>query len=89
MTDAPTLRKTFEDAHAADQAAHQDEVQKVLGEVKTLGKDFNEVWPKAAPVLSAIANFTRFIPGLGTAAPVITGLIAVGNALHEADTPST
>jgi hypothetical protein len=89
MTDAPTLRKTFDDAHAADHAAHKDEVQKVIGVVKSLGNDFEEVWPKAEPVVVAVANFVRFIPGLASAAPVINALVAVGNALHKADAPSS
>ena len=88
MTDTPSLRKTFEDAHAADASAHQDRVQKVLGEARTLGKDFDEIWPKAMPVLDAVAGLVRFIPGVGVAAPVISGLVAVGNALHGGTTPS-
>ena len=88
MTDTPSMRKTFEDAHAADASAHQDDVQKVLGEAQTLGTDFDEIWPKAVPVLDAVAALVRFIPGVGVAAPVISGLVAVGNALHNATTPS-
>ena len=90
MTDTPSMsmRKTFEDAHAADASAHQDKVQKVLGEAQTLGKDFDEIWPKAVPVLDAVAGLVRFIPGVGVAAPVISGLVAVGNALQKANTPS-
>jgi hypothetical protein len=49
MTDTPSMRKTFEDAHAADASAHQDEVQKVLGKAQSLGKDFDEIWPKVVP----------------------------------------
>jgi hypothetical protein len=88
MTETPSMKKTFEDAHAADASAHRDKVQQVLGEAKTLGKDFDEIWPKAVPVLDAVAGLVRFIPGVGVAAPVISGLVAVGNALHDASTPS-
>lgn len=88
MTDTSTLRKTFNDAHAADYAAHKDAVERVLGMAESLGKDFLEVWPKAAPVLTAVANFVRFIPGLGSAGPVLKGLIAVGDAIYKSEEPS-
>ncbi len=81
--DVSSLRKTFEDAHAADSAQHQDEITKVLGSATSLGKDFDDIWPKAVPVLTAVANLVRFIPGIGNAAPVINGLIAVGNAIYK------
>ena len=86
--DASSLRKTFEDAHAADSAAHADDVTKILGTATSLGKELDEIWPKAVPVLTAVANLARYIPGVGTAAPVINGLIAVGNAIYK-ETSST
>ena len=81
--DASSLKRTFEDAHAADSAAHENDIAKVLGTATSLGKDFDEIWPKAVPVLTAVANLVRFIPGVGTAAPVINGLIAVGSAIYK------
>ncbi|MEM9222878.1 MAG: hypothetical protein AAGB11_10790 [Pseudomonadota bacterium] len=89
MTTPSSLKKTFNEALAADHSAHKTIVQTVVGDTKTLGNEFDTIWPKAEPVLAAVTNFIRFIPGLGTAAPVITALIAVGNALYQAEQPSS
>lgn len=85
MTTTADLKKVFEDAFEADHASHKSVVHEVVGEARTLGHDFETVWPKAAPVLVAVTNFIRFIPGLGASAPAISALIAVGNAIYHAE----
>ncbi|MGH9162678.1 MAG: hypothetical protein ACRD2X_22140 [Vicinamibacteraceae bacterium] len=84
MSNVDTLAKAFTDAHAKDYQAHADHVAAVLGDAKSLGKDFREIWPKAKPVLTSVSAFIRFIPCLGTAAPALTGLVAVGDAINNA-----
>ncbi|MEM1390337.1 MAG: hypothetical protein AAGG45_04580 [Pseudomonadota bacterium] len=89
MATIEDLKATFEKALASDHAAHETIVQEVIGDAKVLGDDFETTWPKAAPILTAVANFVRFIPGLGASAPVINALVAVGNAIYNADKPSS
>jgi hypothetical protein len=44
-------------------------------------KDLLEIRPKAKPLLSSVATLIRLIPGLGMAAPVLSGRMAVGVVL--------
>lgn len=42
---------------------------------------FCDIWPKAKPILEALASMAAVIPGMGTvAAAVLRGLIAMGDA---------
>lgn len=69
----------FEKAHAA---AHQSAAASQSGpKPETLGQRFHEIWPKATPVLQTLLKTTQIVPGLSTAAPVLSGLIAIGDAL--------
>jgi hypothetical protein len=53
---------------------------------KGIPEDFCKLWPKAKPVLSAVAMIVLLFPGLGqTAAGILNGLIAVGDKI-AADT---
>lgn len=75
------LLQQFEKAHAdAHKASAAGEPQP-----EKLGQRFHEVWPRAIPVLQALQKTASVVPGLSTAAPVLSGLIAVGNAIaaHE------
>jgi hypothetical protein len=55
-------------------------------ERKGIPEDFCKLWPKAKPVLSAVAMIVLLFPGLGqTAAGILNGLIAVGDKI-AADT---
>jgi hypothetical protein len=84
MSDVKTLAKAFTDAHERDYQAYAAHVAAVLGDAKTLGKDFQEIWPRAKPVVTSLTAFVRFIPGLSSAAPVLAGLVAVGDAIDNA-----
>ena len=51
-------------------------------ERKGMPEDFCKLWPRAKPVLSAVAMIVLLFPGLGqTAAGILNGLIAVGDKI--------
>jgi len=77
MPHVDTLAKPLIDAHEQDRRAHANEAKAVLGDAQALGEDFLGIGPRAKPLSSSVATFIRFIPGLGMAAPVLSGLMAV------------
>lgn len=87
MTTIEDLKATFEKALAPHDAAHKSPVEEVLGDARVLGVDFETTWPKAASILTAVANSVRFIPGLGASAPVISARVAFGNAINNISAP--
>lgn len=80
MSYATQLLQHFEKAH---EAAHQSTAKSPQDSPKPekLGQRFHEIWPKATPVLQTMLKTAQVIPGLSTAAPVLSGLIAIGNVL--------
>jgi hypothetical protein len=80
MSAQPSLIQRFEQAHlaAASQAAGSSTT---AAQPDNIGQKFDDIWPKARPMLEALRGFVSYIPGLATAAPVLSGLIAVGDGL--------